>query len=72
MAGRTFETLAAGLPQVACYDLVYRHGLDVDATGRWLAMGSTSGSLWVSANQGDSWQCAAANLPPIYAVRFAG
>jgi photosystem II stability/assembly factor-like uncharacterized protein len=69
--GRTFETLSAGLPQEACYDLVYRHGLDVDSTGGVLAMGSTSGSLWVSANQGDSWQCAAANLPPIYAVRFS-
>lgn len=69
--GRKFETLSAGLPQTACYDLVYRHGLDVDASGRWLAMGSTSGSLWVSSDHGDSWGCAAANLPPIYAVRFA-
>lgn len=70
--GKSFETLVAGLPQVACYDLVYRHGLDVDASGQRLAMGSTSGGLWVSSDQGDSWDCAAANLPPIYAVRFAG
>ncbi|MEO8038808.1 MAG: exo-alpha-sialidase, partial [Betaproteobacteria bacterium] len=59
--GRSFETFSAGLPQDACYDLVYRHGLDIDARGRWLAMGSTSGSLWVSGDQGESWDCAAAH-----------
>lgn len=69
--GRHFETLSAGLPGADCYDLVYRHGLDVEADGRWLAMGSTSDSLWVSSDEGDSWACVAANLPPIYAVRFA-
>ena len=70
--GKTFDTLSAGLPQTACYDLVYRHGLDVNGTGERLAMGSTSGGLWISADQGESWECVAANLPPIYAVRFAG
>jgi hypothetical protein len=33
-------------------------------------MGSTTGSLWVSEDQGDSWQLVSAHLPPIYAVRF--
>ena len=70
--GKTFETLTQGLPQTACYDLVYRHGLDIDSTGRWLAVGSTSGGLWVSADHGDSWETVAGNLPPIYAVRFVG
>ena len=69
--GRSFDTLHAGLPQTDCYDLVYRHGLDVDATGDCLAMGSTVGGLWLSEDQGQSWQCVAAHLPPIYAVRFA-
>jgi hypothetical protein len=70
--GTTFETLSKGLPQTSCYDLVYRHGLDVDSTGRWLAVGSTSGGLWVSPDQGDTWGTVAGNLPPIYAVRFVG
>jgi len=43
--GRTFETLSHGLPQQHAYDLVYRHALDVDETGDWLACGSTTGSL---------------------------
>lgn len=68
--GRTFQTLTRGLPQTACYNLVYRHGLDVSLDGQWLAVGSTSGGLWVSGDQGDSWKSVAANLPPIYAVRF--
>ena len=50
--------------------LVYRHCLDVDASGDRLVMGSTTGSLWTSANQGDSWECVSQNLLPIYCVRF--
>jgi photosystem II stability/assembly factor-like uncharacterized protein len=68
--GRTFETLSRGLPQQNAYDLVFRHALDVDSRGRQLAFGSTSGSLWVSDDGGDSWQTICGNLPPIYAVRF--
>jgi len=69
--GRGFETLSHGLPAEHAYDLVYRHGLDVDATGESLAFGSTTGSLFVSEDAGDHWQCLSAHLPPIHAVRFA-
>lgn len=69
--GETFETLGHGLPDEHAYDLVYRHGLDVDAGGETLAMGSTTGSLYVSDDAGDSWQCVSTHLPPVYAVRFA-
>jgi hypothetical protein len=67
--GRTFDVLLEGLPAPA-YDLVYRHGLAIDATGERLAMGSTTGGLWISDNRGDTWQCISAHLPPVYAVRF--
>ena len=69
--GKTFETLRRGLPQEHAYDLVYRHGLDIDETGDRLAFGSTTGSLWITEDGGDSWQSISSNLPPIYAVRFA-
>jgi hypothetical protein len=69
--GKHFDVLSAGLPSEPSYDLVYRHGLAVDATGTRLAMGSTTGGLWISADAGDSWQCVSLNLPPIAAVRFA-
>jgi hypothetical protein len=68
--GRSFETLRDGLPQQDCYDLVYRHGLAVADDGRTLLLGSTTGTLWASADGGERWQAVALNLPPIYAVRF--
>jgi photosystem II stability/assembly factor-like uncharacterized protein len=69
--GQSFERLSRGLPQTDCFDLVYRHALEVDESGQRLAMGSTTGHLWLSEDQGDSWQALAGNLPPIYALRFA-
>jgi hypothetical protein len=70
--GKSFEVLRRGLPQHHAYDLVYRHGLAIDATGDRLAMGTTTGGLWISEDQGDTWQGIAQHLPPIYGVRFAG
>ena len=68
--GKSWESLRDGLPQRDAYDLVYRHGLDVDESGTRLAMGSTTGALWISENGGERWQLVNAHLPPIYAVRF--
>ncbi len=68
--GKTWQSFRAGLPQRDAYDLIYRHGLDVDATGSQLAMGSTTGSLWVSDSAGEGWQLVNAHLPPVYAVRL--
>jgi hypothetical protein len=68
--GRSFETLRVGLPQQDCYDLVYRHGLDVGRDGRDLLMGSTTGNLWASDDAGERWTLVSSHLPPIYSVRF--
>jgi photosystem II stability/assembly factor-like uncharacterized protein len=68
--GKTFESLREGLPQSDAYDLIYRHGLDVDESGQRLAFGSTTGGLWLTNDQGDSWQNISLNLPPIFCVRF--
>jgi hypothetical protein len=68
--GKTFSVLRRGLPQEHAYDLVYRHGLDIETSGNRLAMGSTTGGLWISEDQGDSWRCVSTQLPPVYAVRF--
>jgi len=69
--GKSFSVLNEGLPQEHAYDLIYRHGLAVDPSGRRLAIGSTTGGLWMSDDEGESWRCVSAHLPPIYAVRFA-
>lgn len=68
--GKHFEALRDGLPQQHAYHLVYRHALDVDASGDMLAMGSTTGGLWLSTDGGEQWQTLGLHLPPIYAVRF--
>ncbi|MCH7884616.1 MAG: exo-alpha-sialidase [Planctomycetes bacterium] len=68
--GNTFEVLRKGLPQEHAYDLTFRHALDVDETGDRLAFGSTTGSLWISEDQGDTWQQIMSHLPPVYCVRF--
>lgn len=67
--GASFEALGRGLPERDCFDLVYRHALEVDGSGEHLAMGSTTGHLWASDDGGESWRLLAGNLPPIAAVR---
>lgn len=69
--GESFDVLTNGLPQHHAYDLVWRHGLDIDESGDRLAFGSTSGGLWISENGGDSWMMPDIRLPPIAVVRFA-
>ena len=69
--GQTFEVFTDGLPQENCFDLVYRHGLDVDARGECLAMGSTTGHLWLGEGGGTRWRQLQGHLPPIYQVAFA-
>lgn len=69
--GASWDVLRNGLPQRHAYDITYRHALDVDTSGDRLAFGSTTGSLWISEDQGDSWQTISNHLPPIYTVRFA-
>ena len=68
--GDTWETLRHGLPQEHCYDLIFRHGLDVDANGTRLAMGSSTGGLWITEDGGDTWTTLSTTLPQIYCVRF--
>ena len=68
--GKGFETLTRGLPLDEAYDLVYRHGIDTDATGNRVAVGSTSGGVWVSEDGGDGWMPLPVRFPPVLTVRF--
>ena len=69
--GKSFDVLTKGLPQEHAYDIVYRHALAIDETGDRLTFGSTTGGLWLSEDQGDSWTEVVHSLPPVYAARFA-
>ena len=44
--------------------------LVIDDTGEKLLMGSTTGSLWISEDQGELWEQISAHLPPVYCVSF--
>jgi photosystem II stability/assembly factor-like uncharacterized protein len=68
--GRSFDVLHKGLPQEHAYDIVFRHGMDIDESGDRLVFGTTTGGLWISEDQGDSWQNVSSTLPPVYSVRF--
>jgi hypothetical protein len=70
--GASFESHGEGLPQHDAYHLIYRHALVASADGRTLAMGSTTGGLWVSEDEGASWQCLSRDLPPIAVLRVGG
>ena len=67
----TFRALDNGLPQGLSYDLVYRHALTVDASGERLAVGTTTGNLWISENGGENWDEVSTYLPPIAQVVFS-
>jgi photosystem II stability/assembly factor-like uncharacterized protein len=69
--GKSWRTLSDGLPDGPAWDLVYRHGLDIDGSGEKLVMGSTTGNLWVTENGGEKWSCVSTHLPPIAAVAWA-
>jgi hypothetical protein len=68
--GATFKTLHQGLPQRDAYHLVYRHGLELAADRQTLAMASTTGGLWVSADAGERWTCVSRDLPPVAALAW--
>lgn len=69
--GQSFDVLRDGLPQQRAYDLVLRHALAVHEDGESLTFGSSTGHLWVTADQGDRWHLVEGHLPPIYAVTYA-
>jgi hypothetical protein len=67
---QSFDVLTNGLPQQHAYDLIHRHALAIDDDGSRLAMGSTTGHLWLTEDGGDAWTLVAGHLPPISCVRF--
>lgn len=69
--GHTWQVFRKGLPQSHAYDLVYRHGLAISSDGTTLAMGSTTGGLWISEDAGESWADVGVRMPPIAAVKFS-
>jgi hypothetical protein len=71
-AGATWQTLSKGLPQGDAFTGVYREGMANDVENpAGIYFGTNTGKLFGSADEGDSWQLVADNLPPIYSVAAA-
>jgi len=66
--GKTWMTQREGLPQDYCFDLVLRHAFD--KVGELMAFGTSSGSLYVSKNEGKSWTSVSNHCARIESVRF--
>jgi hypothetical protein len=71
-AGGTWERLTRGLPQERAYLGVLRQALAVDRLDpAGLYFGTSTGHLYASADEGESWREIAGYLPPILSVEVA-
>lgn len=71
-AGRSWHRLDKGLPQENAWWTVKRQAMCADAHDPvGLYVGTTSGEIWASRNEGGSWKCIARHLPEIYALEPA-
>jgi photosystem II stability/assembly factor-like uncharacterized protein len=67
--GKSFKRLDAGLPKDQAWWTVKRQAMTADAHDPvGLYVGTSSGELWTSRDEGRSWTCLARHLPEIYAV----
>jgi hypothetical protein len=68
-AGRRWQRLAEGFPQSQAWWTVKRQAMTADRSSPvGVYLGTTSGEVWASRDEGDSWRCVARNLPAIQAV----
>lgn len=67
--GKTWKRQDKGLPKEQGWFTVKRQAMaadDCDKVGVYF--GTTSGEVWMSRDEGDTWSCIAKHLPHIYAV----
>lgn len=70
-AGTTWHRLDRGLPSRAWHTVLRQAMAQNGGTPLRLAFGTTSGEMWESTDEGDSWQIVAAGLPKIMSVMAA-
>ncbi|MDH4180553.1 MAG: glycosyl hydrolase [Betaproteobacteria bacterium] len=67
--GKRWQRLAEGFPQAQAWWTIKRQAMTSDRGDPvGLYLGTTSGEVWASRDEGDSWRCVARNLPAIQAV----
>jgi photosystem II stability/assembly factor-like uncharacterized protein len=71
-AGVTWQRLDKGLPQSDAYLGVLREGLAIDGYETpGLYFGTSTGQVFASADEGESWSEIASYLPDIWSVEVA-
>jgi photosystem II stability/assembly factor-like uncharacterized protein len=71
-AGESWERLAKGLPQRDAHLGVLREGMAIDAQDDpGLYFGTSTGQVFASVDEGDSWKELADYLPSIWSVEVA-
>jgi hypothetical protein len=71
-AGSTWQRLDSGLPQRDAHLGVLREGMAIDSLDTpGLYFGTTTGQVFASTNEGDSWTEIASYLPAISSVEVA-
>jgi hypothetical protein len=71
-AGKSWQRLDRGLPRAQGWFTVLRQSMCTDASERLgLYFGTTSGEVWASTQEGESWRCIARHLPQIYSLTHA-
>ena len=66
--GKTWIEQRNGLPQENCFDIVYRHCLDI--VGDSLVFGTTTGNVYYSNDLGENWSKLSSDLPMVYSVEL--
>lgn len=68
-AGRSWTRLSKGLPQKNAWHTVLREGLATDGHDpAGVYVGTTTGELYMSRDEGASWKALATSLPPVLSV----
>jgi photosystem II stability/assembly factor-like uncharacterized protein len=71
-AGASWQKLAQGMPAKDAWWTVKRQAMCADSRDPLgLYLGTTSGEVWASADEGKRWRCIARHLPHVYSVEAA-
>jgi hypothetical protein len=70
--GQSWRRLDAGLPSKQGWFTVLRQAMCADADEKKLGLyfGTTSGDIWASRNEGETWRCLTRHLPQVFSVTW--
>jgi len=67
--GKSWSRQTKGLPEGQAWWTVLRQAMSIDGHAKpGLYLGTTSGEIWASRDEGTSWRGIARHLPPVYAL----